>query len=426
MKKILTLVFILIALTALHGQNKKVADAVQLFNDGNYDDAYMQLKEVLADPGTLSGDYLPLAYQYLANARMQVLRVAMEGGDNDGLKGMQHALMESYYDYRQALETAGDKLRSDILRDLSVLYHPLIQTGLVALNASGDRKQAEKVRASALQTARLYLEAARDISPTYLVSDLLGQAMLAMGDSLGASAYFSESIAAYREEPPSPPDFLLAYVFFRKALIERYSLHDPRIALKTLQEGEMLMKKEYERVEAIGGLTDQAASEYQNGLDDLISFELDIYLSEPSLIDEAILRFREAIALYPADYDILIAYGNLLENIDMKQAIETYEAATAMDGSKDLGFFNLGAAHNNMAANLYEQALTLEDDDNAGRLYGEANRHFIKAFTSMEQAYRLNPGQPATISALVQIATTLGLEEEAAFYSKKLAALSGQ
>jgi tetratricopeptide (TPR) repeat protein len=426
MKNILTLLFILFTITALHGQNKKVADAVQLFHDGNYDDAYLELKEVLADPGTLSGDYLPLAYQYLANSRMQLLRVAMEGGDNGRLKGMQNALMESYLDYKQALETAADKLRSDILQDMSGLYHPLIQTALVALNASYDRNQAEKVRASALQTARSYLEAARDITPTYLVSDLLGQALLAMGDSLGARDSFNESIEAYRKESPMPPDFLMAYVFFRKALIERYSLINPKMALATLQAGEMLMNKEYERVEAMGGLTNLAASEYQNGLDDLISFELDIYLSEPSLIDEAILRFREVITVYPNDYDILIAYGNLLEKTDMQQAIEVYETAASMDGSRDLGFFNLGAAHNNLAADLYEQALARENDDAAERLYDEANRHFVRAYTNMEKAYRLNPDHPETIRALVQIAITLGLEEEAAFYKKKETELGGQ
>lgn len=412
-------------MTTALGQNNMVSDAIQAYHAGNYQSAYELSGDALANIDALSDDFAAAAFYYLAKSRIQILRGAMESGDKEKLSSMQNSLIESYYDYKEALKRADNQLKEDIEADLMDLYNPILQTGLSALNTSGDERQPASVREAALQAATGYLTAARDISATYLASDLLGQAYLASGDSLKALSLFSGSIEAYSDRPPASPDFLMAYVYFRKAMIERYLLHNNSLALATLREGAALLADESSRAAAAGAMNATEKKAYLNGLTDLTGFELDIYLHDKSLRDEAVARFREVIMLYPEDYEIHVAYANLLENIDPLLAIDAYETAISIDDSKELAFFNIAAVYNNLGSAYYTKGLNHADDAIADSLYNEANRCFRNAYTYMEEAYRLNPGALETIQALIQIALTLGLDEQVEFYKQKERELRG-
>ncbi len=406
------------------GQNNLVSNAIQAFSEGKYEQAFEQTGNALANPGRLSGDYIPAAFYYHAKARIQVLRIAMNEGDQEKLSQMQNALIESYFDYKEALKTAGDKLKTDIQNDLQGLYNPILQTGLGALNMANDRRQPGNVRRSALESSRGYLEAAKDISPTYLACDLLGQCYLALQDTSAAYAEFRQSVETYIEDPPNSPDFLVAYVFFRKAIIERYGLQDAPLSLTTLMKGQQVLAKEYSRAQAAGISTEQQ-QDYENGMKDLTGFELDIYLKEKDLSQKAIIRFQEVVMLYPEDYDVHISYANLMEDIDPLLAIDAYETAISIDESRELGWYNLGAMYNNIGSELYMKGLNHDDDAVADSLYNEANNYFRKAYLNMEEAYKINPNSIYTIRALVQLANSLGLDEKAAFYREKEMELRG-
>ncbi|MEN8226314.1 MAG: hypothetical protein ABFS05_13240 [Bacteroidota bacterium] len=418
------IIFLLASMMSLSAQNSMVSSAIQAFHDGDYESAYQIAGDALANIDELSGDYIPAAYYYLAKSRIQVLRLALESGDQEKYSGMQNALIESYYDYKEALKTADAKLKSDIEQDLSTLYNPILQTGLSALNTSKDKQQPHNIQQSALQAALGYLKAAKDISATYLICDLLGQTYIAMGDSLQALALMDESITAYRSNPPVPPDFLMAYVYFRKAMIERYYLLESRKALATLMEGQNLLHHEYSKPRATA-LTAEDRLVYDNGLIDLIGFELDIYLHDTLLIDDAIIRFQEILVMYPEDYDIHVSYANLLEEIDVNLAIDAYETAISIDDSKELAYFNLGALYNNLGSELYLRGLNTDDDHRADSLYNEANDYFRTAYINMESAYNINPKLLPCIRALVQLSKTLGLDERADYYRQKEMELRG-
>ncbi|RLD77881.1 MAG: hypothetical protein DRJ15_12660 [Bacteroidetes bacterium] len=416
---------VIILIPTARGQNNRVSNAIQAYAAGEYQKAYELSGDALANLDELSGDYVAAAYYYLAKSRIQVLRLAVESGNQEKLSGMQNALVESYFDYKEALKTADNKLQTDIIADLSGLYNPILQTGLSALNTANDPGQASNVREAALKAARGYLAAAKDISPTYLACDLLGQVHLALGDSLGAQQLFAESIAAYKNKTPVEADFLMAYVFFRKAMIERYGQQNNRLALATLMDGQNLLNNEFGKHTANGTLSAQDRQAYDNGMTDLIGFELDIYLNDPTLKDDAIVRFQEVLVLFPEDYDIHVAYANLLEDIDLLLAIDAYETAISIDDSKELAFFNLGAVYNNLGSEYYLQGLNEDDDAVADSLYNEANNYFRSAYTYMEQAYHMDPFAIQTIRALVQLANSLGLDEQSEFYKKKEMDLRG-
>lgn len=419
-------IFLTLMLSALTAwsQNNVVSNAIQAYQEGEYAKCYRLSGDALANMDELTGDYVPAAYYYLAKSRIQVLRIALESKDEEKLAGMQNSLIESYFDYKEALKTADNKLKSDIEFDLSTLYNPILQTGLSALNTANDKNQPQNVRNSAMRAAKGYLEAAKDISATYLACDLLGQAYLALGDSTAAWKVFGEGINAYRSSPPAEPDFLMAYVFFRKAIIERYHLHDHKLALATLIEGQNLLNLDYSRMPS-ASLTSTKKKAYDNGMMDLVGFELDIYLNDTSFKDDAIVRFQEIMILYPEDYDIHVSYANLLEDIDPKLAIDAYETAISIDNTKELAYFNLGALYNNLGSEYYLLGLNADDDAVADSLYEEANNYFRSAYLNMEKAYNINPRMLAIIRALVQLSHTLGLDEKAEFYKSKELELRG-
>lgn len=406
-------------------QNRLVSEAIQAYADGNYQKAYEYSGDALVNIDELSGDYIAAAWYYLAKSRIQLLRLSMEAGDQEKLLHMQHALIESYIDYKEALKTADYKLQKDIEYDLAGLYAPILQTGLSALNTGNDPQQPFTVRNAALEAARGYLEAAKDISPTYLAADLLGQVQLARGDSTTALRLFDESIRTYKAKPPTKADFLMAYVIFRKAMIERYHLQNSKKAIATLVAGENLLNVEYSRMSQAGTLKPEQRETYKKGMRDLIRFELDVYLAEDELTQEALVRFREVMLLYPEDYDIHIAYANLMERIDPQQAVEDYLTAISIDESREIGYFNLGALYNNLGSKIYLAGLNENDESLADSLYNEANRNFRDAYRYMEAAYRLNPHSLETIRALVQLATSLGLDEQAEMYKGKELELRG-
>lgn len=414
---------ILLGSLACQSQNSLVSNAIKAYSEGDFEQVFELTGDALVHIDALSGDYIPAAYYYRGKSRIQILRIALEEGDNERLAGMQNALIESYYDYNEALKTANDKLSIDIRRDLADLYNPLLQTGLSALNTAKNDDQPGNVRESALQASLGYLQAAANISQTYLVYDLLGQAMMMTGDSAAALINFNLGIPAYRERPPATPDFLMAYVYFRKAIIERYFLKDNNKALASLMEGQNMLKREYSK--SGGALSREDRQAYESGMIDLIGFELDIYLGDPALIDDALVRFREVMSLYPEDYDIHVSYANLLEKVDMNLAIDAYETAISIDDSRELAYFNLGALYNNLGSDVYLKGLNEDTDAMADSLYNEANKYFRKAYINMEQAYNRNPKFLPSIRALVQLARTLGIEEKAEFYKRKELELRG-
>ena len=425
-KRILFLILsIIFVAQSSNAQNNIVSNAVQAFHNAEYEKSYELANDALVNVDALSGDYVSVAFYYLAKSRIQVLREARIAGDQEKLSGMRNALVESYFDYKEALKTANAKLESDILLDLAELYNPILQTGLAALNTAYDDNQPDNVRNAALKAAEGYLEAAKDISPTYLACDLLGQTYFSKGDSLAALGLFQESITAYKTHPPRSPDFLIAYVFYRKAIIEQYKNHDNMLALSTLMEGENLLKAELTRLNNTGALTTEVKKVYDTGMADLVNFELDIYANNPSLSDEAIIRFQEVLQMYPEDYNKYVAYANMLEEVDLNLAIDAYETAISIDDAQELAYFNLGAIYNNLGSEFYLQGLNHDMDAIADSLFNESNKYFRMAYTYMEQAYYLNPELIQTIRALVQLANSLGLEEKAAFYKEKEIELRG-
>jgi len=406
-------------ITSLSGQNNKVSQAIQAFSDGEYQKCYELSGDALANLDELSGDYVAAAYYYLAKSRVQVLRLAMESRDQEKLMNMQNALIESYFDYTDALKTADHQLQADIKNDLAGLFNPILQTGLSALNTSTDTDQPDNVRDAALLAARGYLGAAKDISPTYLACDLLGQTYLALGDTTAAYELFAESINTYKHKPAVEADMLMAYVFYRKAIIERYGYRNNGLALATLMEGENLLNSEYSKHNINATLSTQQKQDFDNGMMDLIGFELDIYLNDPSLREDALVRFQEVLIIYPEDYNIQIAYASVLEDVDAMLAIDAYQTAISIDDSKELAYFNIGAVYNNLGSEVYLRGLNQDDDLIADSLYNEANTYFRNAYTYMEDAYERNPYGLQTIRALIQLANSLGLDEKVSFYKQK-------
>ena len=95
---ILFFVSLLLMTSTVSAQNSVVSGAIQAYANDDYEKTFRLAGDALANIDELTGDYSPAAYYYLAKSRIQVLRQALETGDQEKLLGMQNALIESYFD----------------------------------------------------------------------------------------------------------------------------------------------------------------------------------------------------------------------------------------------------------------------------------------------------------------------------------------
>ncbi|MDT0633099.1 tetratricopeptide repeat protein [Rubrivirga sp. S365] len=138
--------------------------------------------------------------------------------------------------------------------------------------------------------------------------------------------------------------------------------------------------------------------------------------------DRAIERYEQSIQALPTDPVVRYNYGALLLQAErFDDAIEQLERATELDGTNVDAFYNLGAAYQNKAAALNEQANTTEDDAESARLTGERDENLEAALPYLQRAREISAGtdnEADACSALFRVYTQLGRISEAEVVSE--------
>ena len=140
--------------------------------------------------------------------------------------------------------------------------------------------------------------------------------------------------------------------------------------------------------------------------------ELQIYLSSPDKLQEALRRFEIAIKDNPGDYYTHAAYATLLESVDKPKAIGMYERAIQIDPTKELCYYNLGALQSNIAKEYYDKANAEKDYDKSDAFRKEGDDRMKLAKPFFEKALEINPKSIGTVNALKQISVTLSLMDD--------------
>ena len=424
------LFFVLLMFTAcsfaLAQADTKVTSGVVAHNNGDYEKALKYLDQALAAEGDLKAKNVPKAWYYKGKSLLGAMAMAAQAGDQAKLEKYANAPLDAYECFKQAIAKDDDKKKYTKLAkvDLSQLFNPMLQGGLMAMNAGGN------------DLALKFLNAAVEIGKTafdkeyYVTYDLRAQTHMALNDSTAAFEDFTKAHEFFDADLPQKPDLLIAYVYYRKALLFRYKKKDLDGALATINSGKEKLESEWARVQ---GMKDKLSADdlaaYQKQYDDakadLSSFELDILINAPDKLQEALNKFESAIAESPNDYIVHVAYASLLEKTDMDKATKMYEKAIAIDPEKQIAHFNLGAIYVNKAAELAKKANETDDNDEYDKLFNQMKEEFKNALPHMKKAHELEPEDRNVLTALMTITLNLEMTDQYDAYKAKKEALGG-
>lgn len=419
--------FILLPATLFAQAENRLTSGIVAYNSGDYEDALHNLNEALANEALLPGEKQAKAWYYKGMTLQALLREATFNNDAQKLEKYQNAVLDSYEAFVKAIgiPEAGDEIRMKTLGYFSELQPLLLQTGFLFMNQQH------------AQAAFPYLNAAFSIGQNgwggkhYLAANLRGQAYLMLGDSAAALNDFQEAINWYAEFTPPVPDFLAGYIYYRKAVLERFFLRNPEQALATVEAAFPFLDQEWQRSDVWReSLTaDHAAqnrTNYEQVRRDLQSLKLDLLLNIPAMYNRALAEFDQAVAADPSNFRLLLSYASLLESTDTEKAVTMYRRALDADPSQVTAWFNLGALYVNQASGISVQMQTENDDARYKVLSDQMLAYLQEALPLLTRAHQLQPNDIAILQALKQITISLELPDLYQEYKQKLDALEGQ
>lgn len=410
MKKLIFLPLLLLFSVATIAQDSKITTGLVAYNQQDYDKAVEALEQGLKDESQVKDKNLPKGYYYYGKALIGQLQKAAMSKDAALIEKYQDNMLKAHTAFKNAQKKDDGKWGDKVQAELKNLYNSFLSTGLTVLNKANTLSGPQQQKA--YNEVKQYLEICIDIDNTnYLSYDLLGQTELGLKDSTNAIKSFNKAAQAFVTNPPKNPDLLVAYVYYRIGLLERYMNNDLDKALKAIEQGKTVVDKEWERLQGVKSNYTESnwqslTEQYQNATQDLSRFELDILLNSPEKMGEAITKFEKAVQEEPNNYLIRVAYAQLLEQVDAEKAIVQYRKSIEIDPNNYMAYFNLGAIYNNIAAEYYKQANAM-DLAESQPLQDKAEEYMELAYPVFQKVLEIEPSEVSTLRALSQIAITL-------------------
>lgn len=409
MKVSLLLLSFLSSLVQLNAQaNQTLKEAESFFDEQKWEETVLALNPEIEKPINLSDKELIKAYFLRGQAYAQMT------SDAYFLGKYPDAFFKAYQDLKKVIGL-------DQKNNYQAKAYAIIQNMRGAMTQNALRKvneanipnlnpaQAKEIAAIAIQ----FLNILVDMEPeNYVFFDLRGQAQLAKRDSLPAAMDFQTAIRLYKDYPPEKSDFLIAYAYYRTAVIQRLSLAYEEQALQTIRAGLRFIKQEWAKTDPYDAV---AKKRYLTALNDLETYELDILYNNPAYTDQAIEKFATAVEAQPNNYAIRCAYASLLEKDHSEEAIDQYQKAIALEPEKKLAYFNLSAIYINQSI----ATLKTQGTQDISAAEKQANQIAQKAVPYLERAHTIDPADRQIIKQLMTIFLRSNELEKYRFYKNK-------
>ncbi|MCB0653165.1 MAG: hypothetical protein KDC85_17965 [Saprospiraceae bacterium] len=420
----MTLALFFLSGTAIAQNDSKITTGVVAYQQGDFFQAEQSLRAGLEYESMLKEKNIAKGWYHLGLSLMGIVQTANREKDTQTLQKYAGAFLEAYNCFVLAIEKdmGSGTYGPQAVDQLKSLFNSLLQLGLQYMNSG------------LYNDAMPYFDAAATISQNmldeenYLVYDLRAQARLAQSDTLGARADFIKAKEIFSNFPPDQPDQLIAYVYYRLALLASYQDNAADQVLEILREGMEVLEKEHSRLRQADYTAEYWAAlseQYETAKADLSAFELDILLNSPDKLKQALEKFDKAVKEDPQNYIKQVAYARLLEKVDQEKAISVYKKAITIDDRNVVAFFNLGALYVNRAAEVSKKAMETDDFEKAKKYEAEVNQHFKNALPYLEKAYRISPSDLTIIRALKQVTIYLEMTEDYQKYKEAERVLTG-
>lgn len=430
MKKFLIpFLLILFAAGNLQAQDSKVTTGVVAYQGQDFEKAIKAFNEGLKDPSLLKAKNLPKAYYYRGMSNLMWMGQLGTPEKMEAHKAeLEGILFRIYDDFKKCKETDADnKWTKKVDQQLGNFGYAMLRGGLQALEKAEDDKLSKDEQKKVYQEVIKYMDVVEEIDPTnYTADDVRAQALLSLGDSTKAFQNFKSAGKKFTDNPPKQPDQLIAYVYYRTALLQRYMKNDIDGALTSLEMGKARLDAEHARfaktkADMPQDRWDAVVQQYNQAKEYLTKFELDLLLNSPEKLDQALGKFETAIAKEPNNYILHVAYAQLLEKVDLDKAEKIYLKATEVDPKKQIAWFNLGALYVNKGVAKYKEANGIADDfEKAKALQVEGDDYYKKAFPFLKNSLEIEKCDKESLSAILNICINLSTSDDsmAAEYKK--------
>lgn len=250
---ILTLLTIPFFLTVSAQSETSVEEGISLLKQQKYVAALEKFHAGLSNPGSASADQVSRGYYYQGLAYVGLTRKLLRE-DNPALQQKyQDSDLKALQSFQASVNANPGQKYAQLSEERLDELKPSVQQSGQSLLAETDRMGLSRSeRLSINNLALKYFEVLTELFPTdYINFDLKGQVLLAKADTAAAFRHFVRATELFEQYPPAQPDMLVAYIYYRMAMIQRHFHGDRKKALATIQTGKDMLDKEFQRMQAM-------------------------------------------------------------------------------------------------------------------------------------------------------------------------------
>ncbi|MBN2461365.1 MAG: hypothetical protein JXB60_07130 [Candidatus Cloacimonetes bacterium] len=390
-------------------------EGITSLNNGNYTEAY-QIFDNLLNQQEIAGQQKAKALFYRGKARLEMVYQAAVTEDHDIINSYPDFLISSYRDFIRASVTTDQTLLNKINSELTALYYPMLN---YAWNIIDYLLSAEKVPPSEktllLTELDNYIYAALNIRPEhYFVHFINARRCLAADAYDQANAAITKTFQLYEKVSAAEPDLNVPTLYYDLALYHFQQKRDLTASLNALHRGMQFLNKEFKKLKANKDRFDPAdwqnlENQYQDNRKALIGLEASFYKDTPARLKDGIKYFATLLTDSPSDFNYLMAYAFLQEDINPDSSISCYQKAMTINPLDKTVYFNLGMLHYNLARIAADSLQTKQPvSPTASQL-----EHYQQAMQKLEHYHEMEPLDMDVISTLFKIYNYLEYKDKA-------------
>lgn len=386
----------------------KVSSGIVEYTNEDYNKAIEYLTEALNHQDQLKEKTIPKAYYYLGSA---YLKKSQNAASKEDFSNATYALEAS-----KAFQKASNdsKYEKKVKEDYTLLDQVLLLYGYKNI----EEKKFEEAK-SIFEVSVSINEQLED--PNWIAYDFSGQAHLQLQDSSTAQTNFEKAIKTFQANLPEKPDATIAYTYLRLAMM----IDDMEKSLQLIKEGLSTLENEKNRLGAVKGLESQYKSTFLNewypaAKADLEKTQLNILLKNPGKLDQALNEFKAATEKDPKNYQLWMAYAQLMENKSVDKAAEIYLDAIKINPSEFMGHYNLAALYINEGNRMYNMASATHDKNTASQLKQRANIYYTEGYKQLNSCHTIESENKSVLEYLILISKRLDKSDDYKKYTEKL------
>ncbi len=403
------MMFMFLGLTSVLSQKSKVTTGALNFDQGRYGEAIEALEEGLEDPSIFKkSKHIAKGYYYLAQSYY------MATGNDELLEQYPDAALmaKDAYDDLMALDDGAKSWKNRALLDgmENNLWGQIYNKGVALFNSNQDDE------------ALRYFQAAQELNQDhFLTNRMLASAYLVKEDSASAVNLFKHSIGTYKASYVEVDEETLAQSMQDSNFVKMFELDKSQMSYVVRQLA-IIQEAQGNTDEALATLAE--GSELLPDNQDVQRQELAIYQAHPDLYEQAVEKFERQLENNPDDNAIRLAYASMQERSgNIGKALGLYQDAYDLDPENLQANYGLAAMRINMAAELSEEKMDSNDDDEIKRINGEIKTLCEEAYPYLVWLHEAQPDEPEWLSQLVNITPLIGKTEEMTMWAEKLGKL---